>query len=325
MGDNEKTHDPHDTRLKELFRNKEAFISLLKDCVKEDWLNDLDEGSLRLNPTSYILQDFNKKEADVVYEATLKNGTEKVIFYVLLELQSQVDYRMPYRLLLYIVEILRNYYNQADVNERETKNFKFPAIFPMVFYIGSQKWTVPLNLKEMFYGYGQFGEYLLNFNYALVDAKGYDNESVRDFHSRLLKIMMILEKSKGYVEILETIGEYNDEIVKLNAEEKRILGVALDIFSEIYGQTKYRLDEIIRAETAEGMSGMLVDVLANAKDYENNLRKEGEMKAERKAAQEKLEIAQKLIKRGLSVMDIAEDTGLSIAEIEKEVEKSNKS
>ena len=106
-----KTDDPHDKRLKELFWNKEAFISLLKDCVKADWINDLDEDSLRLCPHSFILQDFNKKEADIVYEATIKNGKEKVVFYVLLENQKAVDYRMPYRLLLYIVEILRFYYN----------------------------------------------------------------------------------------------------------------------------------------------------------------------------------------------------------------------
>ena len=106
-----QTNDPHDVRLKELFKNKEAFISLLKDCVKADWINDLDTESLKRSDHSYILQDFRKKEADIVYEATINNGKQKVIFYVLLELQSKVDYRMPYRLLLYVVQ--RNGNNRA--------------------------------------------------------------------------------------------------------------------------------------------------------------------------------------------------------------------
>ena len=93
-----KTDDPHDKRLKELFGNKEAFISFLKDCVKADWMNDLDEHSLKPSNHSFILQDFKKKKADVIYEATLKNGKEKVIFYLLLENQRKVDFRMPYRL-----------------------------------------------------------------------------------------------------------------------------------------------------------------------------------------------------------------------------------
>ena len=33
----EKTDNPHDTRMTELFNNKEAFISFIKDCVKADW------------------------------------------------------------------------------------------------------------------------------------------------------------------------------------------------------------------------------------------------------------------------------------------------
>jgi len=108
-------NNPHDVRLKELFRNKEAFISLLIDCVKPEWVDNLDINSLRRNDTSFILQDFKQKEADIVYEASLNNN--KVIFYILLELQSKVDYRMPYRLLLYITEIIRHYYNNADVKE----------------------------------------------------------------------------------------------------------------------------------------------------------------------------------------------------------------
>jgi len=266
MSDREKTNDPHDVRLKELFGNKDAFISLLKDCVKAEWINDIDTDSLKLSNHSFILQDFKKKEADIVYEATIKNGGEKVIFYVLLELQKKVDYRMNYRLLLYIVEILRHYYNHADIKDRNHKDFKFPAVFPIVFFNGSQKWTVPLNLKEMFAGYKHFGDYMLNFNYALVDVKGYDDDSVKDFHSKLLKVMMMFEKSKGFINVLETVGKYKYDVVNLNDEEKRILNVAFDIFSKIYGQN-YNLNEIIEANNAERVNSMLVDVIANMKNY----------------------------------------------------------
>ena len=62
-----KTNTPHGTRLTELFKNKEAFISLLKDCVKATWIDDVDMDSLRISDNSFILQDFRKKEADIVY------------------------------------------------------------------------------------------------------------------------------------------------------------------------------------------------------------------------------------------------------------------
>ena len=328
MSDSKKTDDPHDKRLKELFGNKEAFISFLKDCVKADWIDDLDEDSLKPSNHSFILQDFRKKEADVVYEATLRskapynNGKERVIFYVLLENQRKVDFRMPYRLLLYIVEILRYYYNHSDVEARKRKDFKFPAVFPIVFFNGGQEWTVPLNLKEMFCGYERFGGSLINFNYALVDAKGYDGESVKGFRSRLLKVMMMFEKSKGFVDIAEIIKTYKKDILKFDDEEMRILNTAIDLFKEIYNQnTNYNLSEILQSKNAERVDSMLVDVIANAKNYEKSLIKkgkvEGKAEAEEKAYKEKIEIAKKLFLKGFTIKEIADTVNLSEEKVQK--------
>ncbi|MFZ5592571.1 MAG: Rpn family recombination-promoting nuclease/putative transposase, partial [Bacillota bacterium] len=77
---------------------------------------------------SYITQEFADKEADIVYR--LKSTAGDVIFYVLLELQSTVDYLMPFRLLLYMVEIWREVFNNTPQNERESKHFRLPAIIP---------------------------------------------------------------------------------------------------------------------------------------------------------------------------------------------------
>ena len=314
MNDSDRTDKPHDTRLSELFGNKEAFISFLKDCVKADWIDDLDEDSLKRSPKSFVLQDFKKKEADVVYEATLNNGKEKVIFYILQENQRKVDYRMPYRLLLYIVEILRHYYNQSDVNERTRKNFKFPAVFPVVFFNGSGEWTVPQNLKEMFFGYERFGDYLINFNYALVDVKNYDDESVKDFRSKLLKVMMLFEKSKDLLELGETIEKYKSEIAGLNDEEFRIISAALEILSKIYGHKEgYNLQEIIQAKNTGRVDSMLSEILANPKKYERNL--------VTKAVKERdIELAISLLDV-LDVETIARKTNLTVKKVNELKEK----
>jgi len=63
--------NPHDKRHKELLSNKKSFLSLLRDCVKEPWVYELDEDSIAKTNNSFILQDFSEKEADIVYEATL--------------------------------------------------------------------------------------------------------------------------------------------------------------------------------------------------------------------------------------------------------------
>ena len=261
-----KTNDPHDVRMKLVFGNKEAFLSLLADCVKADWLRDLDTDSLKKSETSFILQDFKKKEADVIYEATLNNGKQKVIFYVLLELQSKVDYRMPYRLLLYIVEVLRHYFNNADEKKRKQKGFKFPAVVPIVFYSGSRRWTTPLNLRGMFDGEKRFGSSLIDFNYALVDVKGYDDESAKAFQSRLLKVIMMFEKTKNMEELQGVAERYKSEISKLNEEELRILEAAFEILGNLYGTDNPEvLKRAMEPMSAERVSGMFTNLIENEK------------------------------------------------------------
>ena len=307
-----KTDNPHDTRMKELFHDKKAFMSLLKDLLKADWADDIDESSLKRSPNTYILPDFSDKEADVVYECRLKNSGEKVIFYVLLENQSRVDYRMPYRLLLYIVEVLRDYYNHADEKERKRKGFKFPAVIPLVFYTGRRKWTVPLTLRDMFAGQERFGDALIDFTYKFIDAKTPDDESLENIESKLLELMIRLERSQDFDEVMDTIGNYKAKIMELNDEEKRVLNVAFKIFSQVYGDVGgFDLSKILYAESKE-VDGMLVDFRANTMKRERSIRAEG--KAEGKK-EEAVEIAKSLLDV-LDVETIAKKTKLTVQEIE---------
>jgi len=270
--------NPHDKIHKELLSNKKSFLSPLKDCVKEPWVDELDEDSITKTNNSFILQDFSEKEADIVYEATLNGRT--VIFYILLELRSKVDYRMPYRLLLYIVEILRYYYNHADVNERDNKDFKFPVVFPIIFYSGKDTWTVPFNLKEMFSDYETFGDYVLNFKYMLVSAKGYDNSTLKNFSSKLLGLILMLEKSKNDLEFYSSIRNNLDSIETFDNEEKRILSLRIKIMDIAYGHNKG--DDIQRHlsdNQIEEVDKMLCDVIEYAKVEKEELISQGKLEA----------------------------------------------
>lgn len=109
----ENVHNQHDKGYKFLLSSKRVFIELLRSFVRQEWVKDIDETDIVKIDKSYILQDFADKEADLVYRMKLKD--KDVIFYVLMELQSTVDFQMPYRLLLYDV----NSYNKKDLLELE--------------------------------------------------------------------------------------------------------------------------------------------------------------------------------------------------------------
>ena len=97
----QRQHHPHDKGYRQLLANRGTFLALFKSFVREEWVNEINEHDLLLVDKSYILPDFSEKEADLVYRLKSK----EIIFYILLELQSTVDYLMPFRLLLYMVEI----------------------------------------------------------------------------------------------------------------------------------------------------------------------------------------------------------------------------
>ena len=299
-----KVENPHDKRFKALFSNKKSFLSLLRDYIKDDWINSLDEDSLKKSEKSFILQDFSELEADIVYEASLSG--KKVIFYILQELQSYIDFRMPYRLLLYIVEILRDFYNHSDVKERDNKDFKFPVVFPILFYSGSGTWTVPLRLNQMFDGYERFGGNVLNFEYVLVDAKGFKERDLDALSSRLLATVLLMEKSKNNIEFYDNIRKSLSDIKGLDVEEKRIFNLFLKIMDLAYGNNRgQEVRSILSENEVKEADRMLCDLVENAK------REKEELKLERT-----LEIAKAMLLEKLPVDLIIRLTNLSKEQIE---------
>ena len=142
MSENNK-NNIHDKTYKDLFSNKETFLNLIQSFVSDTWGKKLTKDNLVLVNKSYILSDYEEQESDIVYKANF-NGND-VYFYVLLEFQSSVDFRMPIRLLLYMIEIWREKLKNTKLNEFKRKSFRLPAIVPIVLYNGKNKWTAAKN------------------------------------------------------------------------------------------------------------------------------------------------------------------------------------
>ena len=189
------------------------------------------------------------------------------------------------------------------------------SILTIVFFSGKRKWTVPASLREMFDGHKRFGDSLLNFDYSLVDAKGYDHESVKDFSSRLLRVMMMFEKAENVAELLEAIKKYEGDIERLNDEEVRIISVAVSILSSLYGADgTSELIETLEATNAKGVSGMLSNLVANEKKREKEWFKQGMQQG---MQQGKIETARRFLEMGLTIEQVAEGSRLAISDVEK--------
>ena len=56
--------------------------------------------------------------------------------FFLIEHQSTIDYSMPYRILMYCLEILKR---AIDITKIGKSYYKIPMVYPIVIYTGKRK------------------------------------------------------------------------------------------------------------------------------------------------------------------------------------------
>lgn len=63
-----KINNEHDAGYKYLLSVKHVFLQLLKSFGNKTWVDQIDESTMEKIDKSYILQDFQGKESDLVYK-----------------------------------------------------------------------------------------------------------------------------------------------------------------------------------------------------------------------------------------------------------------
>nr|WP_277397855.1 Rpn family recombination-promoting nuclease/putative transposase [Natranaerofaba carboxydovora] len=249
----------------------------------------------------------------MVYKAKIKD--RDVIFYVLLELQSTVDFQMPYRLLLYMTEIWRDIIKNTDPQKAARKDFRLPVIVPIVLYNGENKWTVPLNFKEYLNGSELFGEHVLDFKYSLVNVRQYDENELLELEN-LLGTVFLLDQCKNFLEIIKALKKLAKIISKLNKVEFRLFVTwAKNILTRTLSpKQKEKVVEILDKANPEEVEEMISNVERVIKKTLADAKKEGKKEAEKES---KRKIAKNMLKKGYKIEEIIEITNLSKEEIEE--------
>lgn len=318
MRDNRETvYMPHDTGYKYLLASKKAFLQLIRSFVKIGWADQVDEAGLVRVNKSFILQDFQNKEADLIYRAKLKD--KDVIFYVLMELQSTVDFLIPYRLLLYMTEIWRDIFKNTSQKEAERKDFRLPVIVPIVLYNNPAKWAVPLNFKETLDSFEIFEKHVLDFQYILINVFAYDEKELLKL-SNLMGAVFLLDQAGNLEEILDRLKKVIETIKKMDLEEFRLFTAwAENILTR--GLSPEKKDEIVdilknaRPKEVEEMISNVERVLK--KSWEDAEKQGIEQGIEKGIEQAKINIARQMLLENEDIEKIIRYTGFTKEEIEK--------
>ena len=309
-------HHIHDKSYKDLYSKKEIAIDLFKSLVSQEWTEYLVPENLTLINKSYITADYEELESDIVYKANLNN--REVYFYILLEFQSTVDYRMPLRLLFYMCEILREHAVNAK-HKKYDKNIKIPAVLPIVLYNGEQKWDVPREFRKMIYNEDLFGSNILNFTYDVFDISNDEkfNKEELLISKNVQAAIFLLEKTGDALEFLEKM-----KVVSLYSKylsQIEVNAIKIWIENNITKQISDSAINILQANKMEvelmiGRAGfiseeMRVKVKEEREKAIKEVREEGRKEV-------KIEVAMNL----LDILDdktISEKTGLDIEKVKE--------
>ena len=228
----------HDKIFKEILDNKREGVKLLNKYLDLK----IEEKDIEKYTRKFVLPELENRESDVIYK--LKN--EQIFF--LIEHQTKVDYSMPFRMLEYIVEIMRSAISREKM---QNKSEKLPIVVPIVIYTGKENWKVPRLLQERQAYYGKTN---LEFKYNLVDGSKISKEELMKENSILSKTIL-LEKLDNPEEILEILKDVTTK--DLDSDEKYFINLIL----------KYLLPEKLSKEKTKGIlerkedDTMFIDIL----------------------------------------------------------------
>jgi predicted transposase/invertase (TIGR01784 family) len=232
----------------------------------------------------------------------VKLDGKEVVFYILMELQSTVDYQMPYRLLLYMVEIWRAIIK--DVGKKGgRKEYKLPAIIPCVLYNGRDNWTVCRSFKETLEANELFGENILDFKYILFDVKRYDENKLLEL-ANVIGAAFFIDRKTEHDEMTGRLKTVMIQLLGLDQEERALFFTWFKNIA-IRNMPVEKAEELKKVieERREGI-GMIYAIDEAIQNEYKKREKEGMEKGIEKTARNFLDM-------GMTIEQVAKGTGLS--------------
>jgi len=307
--ENKSINNENDKTYKSFLMNKKSFLELLHSFVDEKWVNIIDEKDLELVNKSFILKDYEDRESDIIYK--LKTKDKNIYFYIVLELQSTVDFTMPFRLLIYMTELWKQIFLNTDEKIRERKDYRLPAIVPLLLYNGKNNWTVNRSFKEMQEGYELFGEHLVDFKYILFDINRYNDEELIKI-GNLISSVFLLDKSGDAKKFIDRLRKIGDKLKILDKDQFVLLKgwLELIVVSKLPEDKKEEFKNIIKDINIGEGDNMVMNLEIALDEMRESNKKE-----------RAIEIARNAIEEGIPIKSILKITELYIEEIEKLIEE----
>jgi predicted transposase/invertase (TIGR01784 family) len=257
----------------------------------------------------------------------MKLKNQDVIFYLLMELQSTVDFTMPFRLLSYMIEIWRDLLIDTPPEDTSKKDFRLPAIVPIVLYNGENNWTAPTNFKEMLLSYEEFDDQILNFSYSLIDVNRYEPDHLKKL-SNLIGSIFLLDQKYDIIEINDRLTSIADVLQKLDSRQFHHFTKWFTriICSNISKENLDHVVKMIERSSPEEVEVVISNLAETLKKAQEEARRQGielgfekghEQGLEQGRKTKQIEIVKNMIQCAIPLETIAKVTNLPLEDIQR--------
>ena len=223
-------HHPHDKGYKKIFSVKKNFLDFIQKYVALDWMKNLTVDDIEVVNKEFVTDQFDTYESDIVYKIRVREWEQEapgqtdhidqyVYIFFLQEMQSSMDFTMPFRLLVYMTSIWMDYFRNTDKNRRKQKSFRLPPIIPLVLYNGAGSWTAERQFKNVVSFSDKLNGYVCNFAYILVDVSKLDVELIEK-DNRLIDDILLADQLRVKKDWMENIVKISRRAMELSTEDQ---------------------------------------------------------------------------------------------------------
>ena len=213
---------------------------------------------------------------------------------------------MSIRLFFYMAELWRDVIKNTAKSEYEKKEFKLPAILPVVIYNGKEKWTAAKTLGEQINKNELLRDYIIDFRYPVIEVNDLKKEQLYETQT-LVSAFFALDQNMNWTEFLTRLIEISQIYKDLSEEKKNMLKhwLKVTVDTREYKEIKETIEVLFDQEEVLKMTSNLSKILE--KEF-----KEREIKGEIKGKEED---ALNFLKLGVNEEIVAKGTGLNIKRI----------
>jgi len=315
MSDQHGEH-ANDAAYKLLFSHREMVASLLRDFVKEDFIEALDFDTLERYPDSQINRDGHERREDLIWRLRLNQGGWCYI-YILLEFQSTPDPWMAVRILEYVAVLWRGLIRTREIRAGDC----LPPVLPIVLYNGNRQWNAARDITELMLPLtANLQRYQPQQRYFLLDESRIDADSL-PYSGSLTTLLLRLEQAKSLDALKNAVSDFSKRLNSPKYEElRRILGEWVTrVALKRVGIVDKRISEIVDLREVASM------LEENALRWKDEFIEHGRMQglAEGEAAG-RMDVARNLISMGMRDEQIVQATGLALDEVRRVVAENTK-